>query len=755
MSPEEKQEIIEALKQRRKGKNLPYTTTDKIGQYLTLLNQGVTLGLWDEAEAGLKSLFTNKDYDTALKEARQQVDAARRDTGWKGVAAEMAGGMAIPAGPIGQAVRKGATSAGNVVRSLRDLPKNQLTPISPARLNRAHNPRSFLRRVADGAVEGAGYGAVYGFNTGEDNIAERAVNAVIPAIAGTAGGALIPAASTVGGKIGQMVANKRHMRNTSIDNQDIIEPLHRIVKEDTRKYTKELDEVMPKDDGMVADIGPAARATLNDILSKSEDNFLNTARDPDIRMSATHDTMKKPEVFQRIHNRRYAASDDLRKTFDQVFGTPIGMQVLKGRISGTSDPIYALKGETKKDLKKLYELVYPEFVEMSDDLVQTMKVVNPADISSTRKLMKMHGSDPRHVDRMITTLNHFIKPQLDDKGIPIELAGDSVIPNVEFMDTLAKVIQDKAKKERDPLGTGSKLNTSLGRGYEKLVKRIRNEIGKSSPEYNEILGMATKSMRAKQLLDLGYDAMNLGKKNMFGDFKSELENMKLEPEEWDFVRQGMAESLFERMGGIKDSFTPIPSQTGYVTRVAIGDNPGKEALKIFSADDALEKARLILDEGQMNLLENALKETAAAFELEATSGENINSLMKNIIPNERGYKEILEEGNPLRAAGQAVSDVLGFGNQQRRQEAMGSLADYLTSKPQRKDLEFFMANDPPSINQVKGRLKGEMKGRTATRGVVAGASNSEDRGRSKPASINGRQRRLLYEVIKQREGHLQ
>ena len=150
------------------------------------LNQGITLGLWDEGAAGLESLVDLASgatdpfmdlYDENLAHERSSLEAAE------------------DANPLlmGLAEATGAAGPGLLV------PGSTIPRLGA--------------RVADAAAKGTTAGTVYGFGTGEGSAEERIEDALMPALAGGAFSAVSPAIGNVAGKGVRALRRRRAERD--------------------------------------------------------------------------------------------------------------------------------------------------------------------------------------------------------------------------------------------------------------------------------------------------------------------------------------------------------------------------------------------------------------------------------------------------------------------------------------------------------------------------------------------------------------
>jgi len=132
--------------------------------------QGLTLGLADEAEAGARSLTSNRSYQELLDEIRGSLKSYQEAYPLEALAYE-AGGAALPAvGSIMLAPFTGGTSTAAVAPTL-------------------------ARLAGMAALEGG----AYAFNTGEGGFRERAARVPLGAVGGAVGGAVAGGAMRAAG----------------------------------------------------------------------------------------------------------------------------------------------------------------------------------------------------------------------------------------------------------------------------------------------------------------------------------------------------------------------------------------------------------------------------------------------------------------------------------------------------------------------------------------------------------------------------
>lgn len=149
--------------------------------------QGVTFGGGDELAAGLKAAVNpsnfNKVYDQTLNRARTRADQFREESPVTSTVAEIGGALPtalFPMGALGRAAQGGSAAT---------------------------------RALAGGAI-GAGQGATYGFNSGEDGFENRATDAVTGAAIGGFLGASAPVVAGGVQRLANTLPNSRATQAT-------------------------------------------------------------------------------------------------------------------------------------------------------------------------------------------------------------------------------------------------------------------------------------------------------------------------------------------------------------------------------------------------------------------------------------------------------------------------------------------------------------------------------------------------------------
>jgi hypothetical protein len=154
----------------------------------TSVGQGVLMGFGDEIEAGIKSVFSEKDYNEIVKEVRSEIDAYRKEFPKTAITTEIIGSI-VPV--VVASVLSGGTATGPSAASTSGRVMQAI----------ARNP----------VKTGIGQGTLYGAGVAEGNPIERLPSAAISGgVAGLAGGVgklVLPTVTPAGRKLIKEGAN--------------------------------------------------------------------------------------------------------------------------------------------------------------------------------------------------------------------------------------------------------------------------------------------------------------------------------------------------------------------------------------------------------------------------------------------------------------------------------------------------------------------------------------------------------------------
>ncbi len=165
---------LEELRKLKEGGNAPISTPGNVGgvrDYArATLGQGLAFGFGDEAEAFVKSLVSDREYDDIVQEVRADINRFREEQPVAAYGAEIGGAIlpAILSGGTTLAARGGLAGAQTAAKAIK--------PVTSA--IRANPVKSATAQ-----------GALYGAGTSEGNVVERLPGAATGAVlSGTVGG---------------------------------------------------------------------------------------------------------------------------------------------------------------------------------------------------------------------------------------------------------------------------------------------------------------------------------------------------------------------------------------------------------------------------------------------------------------------------------------------------------------------------------------------------------------------------------------
>lgn len=123
--------------------------------------QGASFGFADEATAGLESLLTNKDYDTALKESREAYKAAEEAHPIVSFAGNLAGGLVVPlpGGSLLSSVKGAKAAEGALALAKQGA---MFGGLSAAGMSESRDTKQLAKDIASGAALGGAITPVLG-----------------------------------------------------------------------------------------------------------------------------------------------------------------------------------------------------------------------------------------------------------------------------------------------------------------------------------------------------------------------------------------------------------------------------------------------------------------------------------------------------------------------------------------------------------------------------------------------------------------
>ena len=336
-----KQELVNRIS-REGTTSEPKATTDD--SYLTNLartglGQGLLLGFGDEAEAGIRSLFTDETYDDALKDARGEIKGFRKENPKAALAAELGGGLLT--GGLG-----GARAASSVL-GRKILEKAGTTGL--------------------GASIGATEGAIAGFGTGEGGVGNRLFSSGVGATLGGGLGAALPAAVTVGKDL--LGKATLPFRGT----QAIENAAGRKVVQAIEKSGKSIEDVQKGlDDGIVANQMIADVGTGTQRLGRGSAAISGDAQNI---------------AEKALNERQLALGDEIADDVSKVFG------VNQSSADVLDDIVNRQSKNAAGDYNKAFNV---------DEVVEDLSGVSPYDLSSgnisSADISRSIKKSPRLVD---------------------------------------------------------------------------------------------------------------------------------------------------------------------------------------------------------------------------------------------------------------------------------------------------------------------------------------------------------------------
>ncbi len=279
-----------------------------------LIGQGAMMGFGDEAEAGVRSLFSDRPYEDIRDEIRGENKAYVENNPYTALGAETAGSLVTGLAGIG---RLAAARAATTLPKLMGL--------------------------------GAAEGAVYGAGTGEGGLAEHAKNIGIGAGTGIAGGMagkllfdpIARAAAPAGNKVARLVRNR-------LEDSGITDPA---------ELMRRVDEVGPG--GVVGDVGDmqamtalaankaGGRETVRNVLEERRGEQWRQVTDAVQDVAGTSVTPYR--AAQRITEVQKEAT---RPLYDEVYRIPVSVDSDIAQAVQTPQGQAALRLAAKEYAKK-------------------------------------------------------------------------------------------------------------------------------------------------------------------------------------------------------------------------------------------------------------------------------------------------------------------------------------------------------------------------------------------------------------------
>ncbi|WP_290957499.1 hypothetical protein [Hyphomonas sp.] len=471
-----------------------------------------TFGLSDEAKGvagGVSSLAQGgsfkEGYDKSVTQARDRERKFSEESPALDLTARIVGGLGGTA-----AITKGAT-----------LPA-ALTSTAP-------------RRVATTLAIGAGEGAVYGFNEGEED--DRLSSAGQGALIGGAMGAVVPPLMHMGAKglraLFSSVGKKADNGGSQFVQRKVMQALER------DGYTPEtaakaLDSMGPE--ARIADLGENTKALLRSM----------TAMPGEARTTA----------LQALETRG-------RQTGQRLADSARAATGAKGNFSGQIDDLLT---QRKAAAAPLYEAAYKKTVQ-SDKLASLLK--RPSIQDAMKRGVRLAMDEGEDVSAL---------------GVQFNQAGDPVfegIPSMRVLHYVKRGLDDVVSSSKDAL-TG-KLTTDQGRTANELRKQLLDELDRLNPDYKAARASYAGPSRTIEVMEQG---------RRFARQSEDLtltQLAKMAPSEKEAFREGVAQGIQDMID--RRQITSNMAKTLFdkpdIRKKLRAVFPSKDAL-----DDFLRQARL-------------------------------------------------------------------------------------------------------------------------------------------------------------------
>jgi hypothetical protein len=313
--------------------------------------------------------------------------------------------------------------------------------------------------IGRGAAEGLAYGAAYGAGGGE-GARDRALGALEGgALGAVAGGALTGAAQGIGKAFANRSASRRAAAAGVSPRATRI--LGRLVDGDG------LDDVAANirrggEDAMLADGSVGLASQLDGAVNNS--------------------VAGAGKAWRAVSGRVAKAGETLKQTFDDTLG----------KVGESSSRELIVYGDKTNPLNLLYRRAYSTPIDYASrpgmQVEALMKRVPKSEIDAANKLILM---DPDAIN-----VKQIIAKVADDGTVVFD-----ELPTVQQIDYVTRALNGVAKANEGLGALGG--NTTTGRAYGNLSKRIRSALKAAVPEYAQTLNAAGTEIGKREARDLG------------------------------------------------------------------------------------------------------------------------------------------------------------------------------------------------------------------------------------------------------------
>lgn len=434
-----------------------------LGNFARTLAQGAMLGFGDEAEAYVRSAFSDRDQEEILDEIRKDIALYGKQNPKTAMAAELGGALATAFVPFAGATRLATlgAKAGKTALGLGGM-------------------------MGRGAAVGAAEGGIAGFGVGEGGFSNRVGSATKGALLG---GALGGAAPVVAGAVGQVgssifdglgltganrasqLAERRVLKSLESEGLNPDQALARM-----QQARAAGSEIMP------ADLGEATRGAA----------YVSQAVPSDRRTSIL-DTLTERSIAQGENIGDVAAQklgaegafgldylDNIYETAQTKF-KPLYEQ---GNIDLPTEPFK--KFGNRNIFKEAFQSIQSRADIVGDEAIPDLDKVLSGDVVPSAYLQKIKQG----LDRLVNSETDKITGKVSDRG------KDIIEAKNQFKDLLHKY--NPAYKKADAMFADmSDLRKSfdIGQSYEKMsTQEFKRATAKMNPDQMEALktGMVTK-----------------------------------------------------------------------------------------------------------------------------------------------------------------------------------------------------------------------------------------------------------------------
>jgi len=631
------------------------STLQRAGNYAQGLGlqamDGLSLGFFDEAAAGLMNIGDDEGYSQTLKNLRNSRESFEKDNPKMALAADIGGSLA-------PAVATGGGSLG--VSAGRALMKN--------------GAKSLMKRVGKGAATSAGYGALSAFGSGEGDFTRRTQDA----IKGGVGSAVIGGSIPVVNRVGKGVTKKISV--------GAIEAANKAKKAAGRKIKI----------GATTKLTPSQRAKneiIESLNSSATPKQVKTALQ-DLEYSKRQgvplgiaDTVPSVQNNARTLSNLSSASGKAKEKIGERAGSSVERQQdfitrqakrkgLSDRASGVIEDIENNLSKSNKKLSSVGSKVYKKATE--GKVYKSEEVKKLVESPSIKEAMKKARSEMKETLSVENVVPKSAMKEINKKaaakvqsmkeGAKKSQAFESQKAKLteEYMNSSAKVLhgakQWLEKSIRDMNKIGDTRSSALKSDYRKRLEKIKNVLYKENPAYkkaDEQYGEAYRNMISKfdtkqvkfirnlkdgnhekvadKLINGHYSPKNIKEiKSVFGNQYKKVE---------DFVYTGIENKLMSKRGNLNVDLYNEVFKKGSSRRAlqeALGETKFKKLEKYFEAESKVSRGNRALGMG-----------STTASHLQEGAKEGIE-VAKDAA--ETGLA--LKMGNPIWATRSAISGVL-------------------------------------------------------------------------------------------------